>query len=519
MSPGDTLHLVGTITNGVSPYYLQIDMNCSGVPGNPITIKFEPNARLSSPNWIGIGAQGAHDITIDGGVNGIIEHTGEYSGSTDPFYGNAAAAVQICSAANITVKNLAFNNNYIRTTNTDYVTGGGFGVIYGSGLSGTNFFLNDVFSNGCWMLTALGGSWAQSITVSNCVFQNYDHGVVPNSFPDIHIKNNYFGSTVPWDSPGDAYHHDCIHYFGDPTITSMYEISGNKLAGPNGLTSNTLIYNEANPQNVLMYNNVFIQSLPNWISDGLVYSPGRNCRIFNNTFIGNLASPNEQSGLITGGTNSICVNNIFQACDNFVWLKDGVDLTTMVMSNNIYAVTNTSGGAFWQVYAGGIIYVSVLSTWQATGGTPNFEANSILTNGAVVNVDGTLVAGSPAVGAGGNLSQIFITDYTGKARVAKWTVGAYQVVSLAPFVSLVASPATIISGITNGQPSTLTWSSINATSVTLSGFGPVPLNGSTNVSPAQNTTYTVTATSLNGTNSASATVMSLPAKPGILIEH
>jgi hypothetical protein len=120
------------------------------------------------------------------------------------------------------------------------------------------------------------------------------------------------------------------------------------------------------------------------------------------------------------------VNNLFQACDNFVWLKDGVDLTTMVMSNNIYAEPNTNGDAFWQVYASGIIYVGVLSTWQATGGTPNFEANSILTNGAVVNADGTIPSGSPATGAGANLSSIFTTDYAGKARLAKWTVGANQ---------------------------------------------------------------------------------------------
>jgi hypothetical protein len=67
--------------------------------------------------------------------------------------------------------------------------------------------------------------------------------------------------------------------------------------------------------------------------------------------------------------------------------------------------------------------------------------------------------------------------------------------------SLNANPTTI----TKGQSSTLTWSSTGATSCTGTNFstGSVsPVSGSTTVSPAQTTTYTVACT--NGTNSASA---------------
>jgi hypothetical protein len=67
--------------------------------------------------------------------------------------------------------------------------------------------------------------------------------------------------------------------------------------------------------------------------------------------------------------------------------------------------------------------------------------------------------------------------------------------------SLSASPTTI----TSGQSSTLTWSSTGATSCTGTNFftgSGSPKSGSTTVSPAQTTTYTVACT--NGTNSASA---------------
>src|SRR5574337_783294 len=64
-----------------------------------------------------------------------------------------------------------------------------------------------------------------------------------------------------------------------------------------------------------------------------------------------------------------------------------------------------------------------------------------------------------------------------------------------PRVALSASPASA----QVGQPVTLTWSSTNATSVTLEpSVGRVAAEGSTTVRPSQSTTYTVTATGAGG---------------------
>ncbi|MGB2929905.1 MAG: hypothetical protein WBB70_13425, partial [Desulfobacterales bacterium] len=72
-----------------------------------------------------------------------------------------------------------------------------------------------------------------------------------------------------------------------------------------------------------------------------------------------------------------------------------------------------------------------------------------------------------------------------------------------PTVSLSADPETILLG----ESATLTWSSTTAdTCVIEPGIGTVDVNGSIQVSPTETTTYTITATSLGGTATASITI-------------
>jgi hypothetical protein len=73
----------------------------------------------------------------------------------------------------------------------------------------------------------------------------------------------------------------------------------------------------------------------------------------------------------------------------------------------------------------------------------------------------------------------------------------------APTATLSASP----SAITSGGSSTLTWSSTNASSVSINqGIGTVPTSGSRSVSPTATTTYTITATNSSGSVTDSVTV-------------
>ncbi len=72
----------------------------------------------------------------------------------------------------------------------------------------------------------------------------------------------------------------------------------------------------------------------------------------------------------------------------------------------------------------------------------------------------------------------------------------------APTASLTANP----NSIEKGQSTTLTWETTNATDVSIEGVGAVQASGSQQVSPADSTTYTLTAKGEGGTQQATARV-------------
>src|SRR5208282_2213085 len=99
-----------------------------GVSDSPITLYFEPSAKLSAPNWQASGAAlqiaGRNWVTIDGGVNGIIEATdvgtaGAINPNTGLPYGSQYGAIGIyheqVPVSHVTIQNLTIQNMYVRT--------------------------------------------------------------------------------------------------------------------------------------------------------------------------------------------------------------------------------------------------------------------------------------------------------------------------------------------------------------------------------------------------------------------
>ena len=79
-----------------------------------------------------------------------------------------------------------------------------------------------------------------------------------------------------------------------------------------------------------------------------------------------------------------------------------------------------------------------------------------------------------------------------------------------PSVTLSASPTTVESG----DPSTLSWTSTDATQLTIApDVGTVTAQGSTKVTPAASTTYTITASGPGGSSTASTRVTVATAAP------
>jgi hypothetical protein len=129
------------------------------------------------------------------------------------------------------------------------------------------------------------------------------------------------------------------------------------------------------------------------------------------------------------------------------------------------------------------------------------NATSVTISGGV----GSVNAGSGSVA----VSPTTTTTYTLTASGATGTVTQTQTVTVGSggsampqIVRFDASPLTIAAG----QQTTLSWSTNNATTVSISSIGSVTANGSTTVSPTQTTTYTLTATNSAGSVSAPITV-------------
>ena len=83
-----------------------------------------------------------------------------------------------------------------------------------------------------------------------------------------------------------------------------------------------------------------------------------------------------------------------------------------------------------------------------------------------------------------------------------------------PTVRLSASPASI----ERGRSATLTWSSTNAVSATLTpGIGSVPVSGSRNVSPVSTTTYRITVRDAGGRSASATATVTVTEPPADLV--
>jgi hypothetical protein len=140
---------------------------------------------------------------------------------------------------------------------------------------------------------------------------------------------------------------------------------------------------------------------------------------------------------------------------------------------------------------------------QATLSWKTLAAASVTISGGV----GTVAAqGSVAVSPASTTTYTLTAAGGGRTETAQVTV----VVTGATFLSCFATPATI----TQGQSTTLTWTTQSATSVSIApGIGAVGASGTLSVTPSQSTNYTLTAAGQGATSTCSIGVTVLPAPP------
>jgi hypothetical protein len=561
--PGDTLHLIGVLTN-------TLRIGGSGTPGTPITLRFEPGAKFSAPTWktpIISGAGTLNNIIIDGGGAGIMEATDNGNGKTYANGSSFTSAIDLWGGANIEIKNLVIRDLYLRTSNSSdcnislfpggirlggsltncsihncLITNVGNGIV--AGANGVNSYCTNLqmYSNVCWHT-----SWG---------IGSYCNGSNSATW-DTRIWANIINSDTNWDGCLGSLHSDGIASgvpSGSFPATNHHMRVYRNVFGPDvGAQTTAAMFMESGQRTFmndrpLIFNNVIVQATRarSWGSGSMSMNANEGL-IANNSFIfknntgtamiiNASGSDNGEYGPATNGVIAWTLyNNAMQGVTGVIGVGGGYNIANtapLSVTNTDYnAVSSLDGnpqwwtGLYWRETTPGISgnsYRDFVHHPQVS----RFDLHSInLTNVALFDASyAPLPGGNSLVGKGTNLTQRAIDldtpelaqDFYGNPRpsVGPWTIGAVEGGGNNPFVTLTASSRNV----TNGQTVTLSWSSANMTSLSLTDVGPVPLNGSTTfVPPASSTTvYTVTGSGPNGSGSSSVSVVSRVPAPTLL---
>jgi len=453
IGPGDTVHLVGTITTALL-------VQASGTSGSPITVLFDSGATMSSPAWPSSGAiraVGKNYITIDGGVNGIIENTdnGTTRGNQVNSYGVAAD-----NCSNFTVQNLTILNLYVRTAGTDSRAYGG-GIFFGAGDNLTEFraINNTIRDTFVGINTDYGINCSNYYITGNTVFNANWGGRCgdrnsSSTMTNLVIANNTFYNFTNWDGTDAAsqaaLHHNGFYAWAESGGTfNSIEAYGNRIGpnfstvNPNGATAGLFFSGAGMVGPILIHNNVFEVGLTGGgPANGLIFIwPGSTAvsRIYNNTFSG----PGLGIGIgflavrgIAGSQKLDVVNNLFVGKQNFAINSNaGVTLTThhnlfyQSWSGQEFSYSTNNSGAF-----------RTLAQWKTLG----FDLNAI-TGNPLLDANHVPALNSPAIDKGQDLSLHFSSDKNGVINRASasagvaWDIGAFELTQTT--TNIVTQPA------------------------------------------------------------------------------
>lgn len=411
--PGNVIGLCGTISSSLSAMG-------SGSAGSPITLYFEPGALMSQPaasTFLNLSNRSY--ITVNGGQNGVIENTA--NGTT---LGNSAStvAIQATPCNGCTIENLTIRNIYVRTSISDESNGASNGACLV--ISGSNMTVaNNTMDYAHWCLVDDAGPTDSNVRVYGNNISNTDHGIAlafnnttggPGLGP-FYFYDNYVHDYAAWDSTTGAYHHDGFHCYHSqssgydlPYIGRGLYLYNNVFGGDLG-TDNTA--------------QLYLEGAPNGRGTGsLCSTPNSPIYIFNNVVETSSHPPNNEYFTLASGTDYIYNNTIAGNRDDCLSFNDA-DGGRATLENDLISGCNqeiSNSGAYdgsmvpdYNLYGAGgsnafscndkTYAFSAFSSWKSCIGG---DSHSRTTSDAMVNSDGSLQNGSPAVGAGRNLYNI-----------------------------------------------------------------------------------------------------------------
>jgi hypothetical protein len=484
IGPGTTVHLCGTFTGDTTHSELVAQGN--GVGGNPVTIKFETGATLTSPAWNRAIVLDGHDhFVIDGGspcgwingalvnCNGSIQNTlngtpgNTCPGGTCTQHNTSTLGISASPSNDVEIKNLAIINMYMISGGEDAGGSPGPGCIHNyptTTLTGWSIH-NNVFTWSGWCLN--GG--ASDFAIYNNDFRFIDHGLGMGqytngtaNFNNISFHDNHFHDAYVWDSPSNDFHHDGVHFFSysasqgtnlNATITNI-NVYNNLFDGDFGNNNTANIFFEGQEVGANIFNNVSMVAAGRQLSNGLYNGYGTNINVFNNTVIGSGFAFQTQKYSIFNGVHFVIKNNVYTD-GGMISVKQpypfdcpGVppggpcQTVSYVLSNNAYIAPADGANGFGSLINGFYNYnasgfASFESDTGETGGV--FTDNGVLTSKYFNTSTGQELTGSPTINKGANLASLCIqnggtlpnalcSDIAGNPRPSSgaWDIGAYE---------------------------------------------------------------------------------------------
>lgn len=400
------------------------------------------------------------DLTRFGGVTNLSLYT------TNTIPDTPGYAVYLVDATNVVVADCLFSELGVWTNgppaSTTISYGGGFGI-YAAGVSGltvTNCEFTKM-EKGIRISPGILGTRTLStgITIQDCNFHNYMRWLIELSvsangggISNAVIEGCQFHDFTEYDNGnwlgGGPYPHTDGIMMGVTAYTNRH-FSGviirrnhfYQTATTGGGTS--MIFLSGMGGDVLIHNNLFQNVLH---SGGSVYvQDGPNAgdspldlKVYNNTFHDNryavyLYALSGPAYALTNHTIRI-KNNIFYKANsdaamsvvmqNAASWPDEVDFNIYRTGRGDGLIARTVDPATYKTLA------EMRSDWgfESNGITedPDFTDISGGLGASVLSNDLALLQGSPAIGAGTDLSASFTDDYAGRTRFVPWDIGAYE---------------------------------------------------------------------------------------------
>lgn len=441
IGPGTTVHLCGTFTAAANQIVLTF--NGSGTAGNPITLKWESGAKITTPacpgGWnLGCVYTGLNSYLVIDGNGTSPSITAANNGSAAGGYAYQAQSVGIYARGcnNCEIKNLVISDMYMMTDPNDSNAGSAAVLIsessntsvHGNSFDQTGTGISDAFANG-----------DTNLSLYNNTFDHFNHGIEigqnnANVISNVYIYANHLKNMNTWDSTGNWYHHDGIFFYqntADSNTVRNFYVYNNLADGDMGNNVTAWIYFNSGLNGIYVFNNILLNPYPrSSYSQFLLeagYAGDQNVYIENDYFDCG-GGPAVRIGSINGITFQ---NNAMDHCGMFFYGDSGNVVGTI--DHNVYGGGTPSNDSYFKWNSA---YIS-FNAWKASG----LDTHSVMPAGAGANSSGQPQSGSAMIHDGannfanltssctGNLTPL-CTDYAGIIRPSSgtdnWDAGAYQ---------------------------------------------------------------------------------------------